>query len=262
MPHSGPKKNPLGNVHLIAFSLLLALGTITLFFQERSSWQANVLPFMDVDWNSRQGNAVFFLLSHGIINGFPDNTFKGDEYVTRAQAAKIMLLAGALPITHTANNGKFTDVAEDEWYTPYVATAADRGIIRGYHSSQSQAQFKPRNPVSTAEFLTMLGRTFDFEEYWPHGYRDVPQGTWYSRHAGNAWYYELFPERIFYLEPQRPLTRYEIAIAIHQLYRQPERKKGLPWWIPPRLPGLSQTSIPLQSPRVRQSSSSSSSFTG
>src|SRR3989338_5844557 len=52
-----------------------------------------MLPLFDVDWRSEEGSAVFYFLSRGIINGF-SGTFRGQEPVSRAEAAKILLQAG------------------------------------------------------------------------------------------------------------------------------------------------------------------------
>lgn len=231
-------KNIVGITHIFAVCVLFAVISIALVSHKRSSLQASALPYSDVDWLSQEGIAIHFLASRGIINGFPDGTFRGYEQVNRVQAVKMMILAGFIPVTHTMNNGMFTDIAEGEWYTPYVVTAAFRKIVRGTYSSQTEARFEPRKHVNTAEFLAMLGRTFHLEKNWLHGYHDIPQSAWYKEYAGSAWHYDLFPNRLPYLEPHRPLSRNEFAVALYTLFHQPDQKRGLPWWKPPELPDL------------------------
>lgn len=207
-----------------------------------SSFVEPILPITDVEWHSPEGSAVYFLLTHGIVKGYPDGTFRGKELVSRAELAKMLILAGSIPITHIYNNGRFHDVAEGEWYTPFVLTAATRGIVEGFPTQR--ILFKPSLSVNTAEFLKMLTRTFNLREDMPQSYTDVPQKIWYELFAGVAWQYELFPDRTpTLLQPNRILTRRDVAVAIDLLFHQPERRR-LPQWTPPTVPVLSKTPLP------------------
>ncbi|MBI2117659.1 S-layer homology domain-containing protein, partial [Candidatus Peregrinibacteria bacterium] len=76
-----------------------------------SSFVEPVLPITDVAWHSLEGSAVYFLLTHGVIQGYPDGTLRGAELVTRAEVAKMLILAGSIPITQIENNNRFHDVA-------------------------------------------------------------------------------------------------------------------------------------------------------
>ncbi|MBI1934549.1 S-layer homology domain-containing protein [Candidatus Peregrinibacteria bacterium] len=210
-----------------------------------------VLPITDVDWHSLEGSAVFFLLTHGIIQGYPDGTFRGAELVSRAEVAKMLILAGSIPITQIENNNRFHDVAEGEWYTPFVMTAAKNAIVEGFPTQRFL--FKPSLSINTAEFLKMLTRTFNLREGMSQSYADVPQKIWYERFTGAAWQYELFPDRApTLLQPGRLLTRREVAIAINLLFHQPLRRR-LPQWLPPTIPVLPLTPLPL--PPIISSSS-------
>ena len=58
----------------------------------------------------------------GIVNGYPDGTFRPDEFITRAELAKIVTLAfGLTEKTVTELNG----IDPNEWYYNYVLTAPD-----------------------------------------------------------------------------------------------------------------------------------------
>ena len=58
----------------------------------------------------------------GIVNGYPDGTFKPDNDITRAELAKIVTLAFGLTEKTTT---ELTGIDPDEWYYNYVLTAAD-----------------------------------------------------------------------------------------------------------------------------------------
>lgn len=204
-----------------------------------------ILPLADVDWKSEEGAAVLYFLRRGVIGGFSDGLFRGHEPVTRADAAKILLLAGGFHTTHLRNNGRFLDVAECEWYTPYIASIAARGIIHGY--PPRHILFALRNPVNTAEFLKMLTLTFGLRENLPHSFSDVPHGAWYARYTGAAWQYSLFSSRGEFLQADRPLSRREVLIALYRLFtvQRPRGRPGSEWYAPtiPTLPALPVTQL-------------------
>ena len=74
------------------------------------------------------------------------------------------------------------------------------------------------DPIIPAEFLKMLSKTFGLPQDLPHNYSDVPEGAWFSTFAGAAQQYGLFPGRPEgRLQPDKLLTRGEVAIAIYKL---------------------------------------------
>lgn len=169
-------------------------------------------PFPDTRITELSGRAAAELHRRGVIGGFPDGTFRGWDKVNRAQAAKFLLLAKYGEIGEETNDGRFPDVIEGEWYTPFVMAAARFGIIKGH----PDGTFRPGDTVNTAEFLKMLTLTFGLEESLPYPYEDVSPSDWFSVYAGVAAKYDLFPERQTALRPGALLTRDDVAIAISQ----------------------------------------------
>ncbi len=76
--------------------------------------------------------------SIGIISGNSDGLFRPNRSVTRAEALKI-LLSGA-ELKSNATTTPFVDVSPNDWFAPFVALAAQKGIIGGY--SERAANFK------------------------------------------------------------------------------------------------------------------------
>lgn len=68
------------------------------------------------------------LSKKGVINGFEDGSFRPDDNVTRAQAAKIIALALGID---TNGDETFEDVSKDAWYASVVASLASKGIVKG-----------------------------------------------------------------------------------------------------------------------------------
>jgi len=170
--------------------------------------------FRDIDSSTLEGVAANALANEGVIGGFPDGTFRGGQPVNRAEAAKFLLLARFGHVGDERNDGLFFDVLEGEWYVKYVIAAAEFGIISGY----ADGTFRPANTVNTAEFLKMLSEAFGLPQDLAHNYADVPRGAWFAQYAGAAQLFDLFPGRpTGQLQPERLLTRGEVAIAIYKL---------------------------------------------
>lgn len=169
--------------------------------------------FPDMTSNTKEAEAAAELYNRNIINGFADGEFKGDALVNRAEAAKFLLLARDGAIEDTENDGSFSDVSAEDWFSDYIMKAHKEGIIEGYDNGK----FKPSDPVNTAEFLKMLSLTFDLELNLDYSYQDVNSSDWYAPYAGIGEQYELFPDRTENLNPEKELTRNEVAVAIYSL---------------------------------------------
>ncbi len=149
-----------------------------------------------------------------IFTGYGDMTFKPDNTINRAEIIKIIVLARFQSLPTVTQTFSFSDVHADSWYEKFVQIAAEFGIIR----TQSGTAFQPGKPVTTAEFLKMIGVAFSLPTDYPSSYSDVPVDSWYVPYAGIADRYNLFPGRpTGTLQPDRLMTRAGVAIVIHNL---------------------------------------------
>ncbi len=73
--------------------------------------------------------SVAALSEGGIIDGYPDGTFRPNELVTKEQFVK--MLVAAFDLMDGTAEASFSDVAEGDWFYPYVASAAKLGIAQG-----------------------------------------------------------------------------------------------------------------------------------
>ncbi len=203
-------------------SIFLSVLISTVSFAAIINAQTNN-PFPDTSPGKVSGQAAADLFQRGIINGFPDGEFKGDLPVNRAEAAKFLLLSSNRPISDVKNNGRFPDVIDNEWYEKYIITAANLEIIDGH----PDGTFRPSDGINAAEFLKMFTKAFALPENLPHNYQDVDSSHWYSKYAGIAEKYEMFPNRDHgKLYADTPLSRYEVATAIHRYFRSTEEGGG------------------------------------
>lgn len=111
--------------------------------------------FSDVKPGEYYYDAVMNLSSRGVINGFPDGTFKPNQGVTRGQAAKI--IAGALGLdTKNVKNPGFKDVDVSNEYYGAIAALANTGIISGYQDGT----FRPTAPVQRNHMAKIIVNAF------------------------------------------------------------------------------------------------------
>ncbi len=110
--------------------------------------------FTDVPQDHWAWQYIETAYEQGLVKGFPDKTFKPEDPATRAGAITILMR------DHPSNTPgtPFTDVSPDHWAYPYIMTAKNAGIVRGY----SDGTFRPERLVTRAEAAkivdTMLSR--------------------------------------------------------------------------------------------------------
>ena len=122
------------------------------------------LSFPDVPSGYWAYGEIMDLVGAGVINGYPDGTFKPEFPVTRAEFAKMALLSlgYALEFPDTPS---FPDLEKGEWYYGYVEGAAKHGLVKGY----PDGTFQPQGNVTIAEILTVIVRAKGWEETAPPG---------------------------------------------------------------------------------------------
>lgn len=121
--------------------------------------------------------AVDQLRRLGIITGDPDGRMRLHDTITRAELAKVAVAAmGEEAAAQRAMSGPpaFPDV-KDHWARGYVAVARRLGITGGYEDGT----FRPANPVTHAEAITMLLRAAGLKPAgpWPQAYLDAARGS-------------------------------------------------------------------------------------
>lgn len=134
---------------------------------------APVFAYTDVTDNA----AVTAVSEKGIMQGYEDGTFKPAAPITRAEFAKVAVLAtqsklGDVPMT--LQNVVFSDVVEDGWYVENIQKAANMGLMKG----DAEGTFRPNDTVSEAEVYTvmlrMLGYNLDNDsKKWPDNYIEL-----------------------------------------------------------------------------------------
>jgi len=140
--------------------LALVLGSFSFAFA------AAPADVVDTDYEE----AVETLMALGIVNGYPDGTYRPANVVTRAEMAKLLIVAlGYEELSGGA--ASFSDTA-GHWAEGYIALATGLGIVQGY----PDGTFKPDATVSFDEAVTMILRALGYTDdsltgAWPTNYK-------------------------------------------------------------------------------------------
>lgn len=177
----------------IGFLIALLIGSLrspAAFAEEQN--------FSDVPEGHRYYDAVEFLKTRGVIDGYEDGSFKPDGTINRAEAMKIVILgrykwlneefdvadseammAEEIETVPEPTAPVFSDVS-DEWFAPYVLRAREQGIISGY----TDGTFKPASNINKAESLKIILLAFTTDETFTdpgkNPFPDVPFSSWYA----------------------------------------------------------------------------------
>lgn len=178
-----------------------------MFYNLLSEKSGYLSTFTDVPAGQWYSDAVITLAGMGVVNGYPDGTFRPDAPITRAEFVTMALnFAKADKGTACA----FADVSENMWYYGAVAGATENGWISGY----PDGTFGPERYITRGEVTSVINRmenrAADLEfikenlsvmntftdlssDHWAYGsVMEAANGHKYVRDAGNA--YEVWTE--------------------------------------------------------------------
>lgn len=100
---------------------------------------------------------VDFVVERGLFNGVSETEFSPNTSMTRGMFVTVIgRLAGISAESSGATD--FEDVSPDSWYAPYVAWAAENGIVTG----TSDTTFTPDRAVTREEMSVLLSRYAEF----------------------------------------------------------------------------------------------------
>ena len=129
----------------------------TIFFRllTDESREANLTKtnrYTDVVAGAWYNTAISTMTRAGIVDGYPDGTFRPDAPITRAEMSKIISLFAKLD----KNADRFSDIA-GHWAEKYIKLAAGNGWIEGY----PDGTFLPQRNITRAETATMINRVLE-----------------------------------------------------------------------------------------------------
>ena len=112
---------------------------------------ASILSFANAAFPDTTGHkyetGINYVQAEGIVNGYPDGTYKPDLTISRAEFTKIVLEAAGTDLNVDCGNTPLEDTPTDQWHFPYVRSARCHGIVNGY----PDGMFRPAGSINYAE---------------------------------------------------------------------------------------------------------------
>ncbi len=156
------------------------------------------------------------------VFGYPDNTFRPKNSVTRAEVATMFAKILDLNIEYPGSQ-KFKDVSSDQWYYTYIQAIARTDIFVGEESGN----FRPNDAITRAEMATV------FAKFWKYlnttvdstkvAIKDVDGEHWATEYIYmmyNAGIVTGFPDGSY--KPNEPTLREQVVGMINTLIARPE----------------------------------------
>ncbi len=187
----------------LLFSLLLFSGVVS-------------AAFPDVNGEHPHRVAIETLVTQGVVKGYESGNFEPLWPVTRAEALKIILMGMEVTVDESSTTSTFSDVSSTDWFMPFVATAVENEIVKGY----PDGSFKPHKTVSRAEAAKMLlvASGLPADALDPKSYLDVPADAWFFDHVNFMSAFNIEPSQTDGLwHPEQDMTRGNLAEMVYRL---------------------------------------------
>lgn len=187
-------------------TLLSLIAAAILMFSSFSSPAKAIVLFDDVNADHPFAFEIAYLYEEGIINGYPDGTFRPDDPVIRSHA--VAMIGRALNLDDTARSTGFRDVPASHPFSGYIASAAEEKIVVGFPNNY----FRPDWTVTRAQTVTMLDRAFYFPEAPDNTFSDIWESHFAFDAVSRLAYQGVargYPDNTF--RPDIPVTRAQFA---------------------------------------------------
>jgi len=190
------------NTRLLAFSIAAsACFTIT-------AVAATASAFVDVSASHSNSEAITYVKAEGIVEGYPDGTFKPNQTINRAEFTKIVVEAQYEQeeiddLLSRVRLAAVADIDGDAWYAMYVNFARAKGIVGGY----PDGTFKPSATINFVEASKIIVNAYELPT--------TETGVWFEGYVRALDELNAIPSSISGFDDQ--LTRGEMAEIIWRL---------------------------------------------
>lgn len=120
----------------------------------------------------------------GLVQGYPDQTFRPERALTRAELATLLVRAKGIKLGSESARRVFKDVKPGFWAAKYIELAQREGLVKGY----PDRTFRPNNKINKAEGIAVLVR-FDqlrLAEVDSKPYGDIGTNHWAAKYIQAA----------------------------------------------------------------------------
>ncbi len=167
------------------------------------------------------------LLTLGIIEGYPDNTFLPGTPLSRGEFATWLAKAKGLKMSQVTSD-VFYDVPKEHWRAQYVKAVVDAGYMTGVATDESGIG----DLVKRGDAVALIARAGGLVPVRriKTPFADVPPGTkdaFYITAAYEQGWISGYPGKVRKLEPDKDITRGDAAILLSKIPKIRELRAGL-----------------------------------
>ncbi|SDE67377.1 S-layer homology domain-containing protein, partial [Paenibacillus sp. UNCCL117] len=131
------------------------------------------LSFTDVTLTHWAKESIDQAAQMGVMNGYPDGSFKPEASITRGEMAAIVVRL--VDSVEKSDSGSFRDI-DGHWAQAAIEKAKAAGIINGYEDET----FRPEQTLTRAEAVTMMNKILGRGPLLgaASNWKDVPEKHW------------------------------------------------------------------------------------
>ena len=199
-------------------------------------------PFVDIAGNIFAA-AISDLYCGGVVSGSDATHYAPGGTSTRAQFAKVVVLAFALP-AYTPAQPSFSDVPGSYFAYQYIESGLHAGILSGFDAATCQAAnaaypcYLPNRPITRGQLTRLVINAAQYPPYTPSGgpsFNDVPASNVFYASIETAYHNGIiagYPDGSF--RPNNNIRRDEMAQIVYQaMNNQPNPLSPTP--VPPTI---------------------------
>lgn len=199
-------------------ALGITVGTVAPLVAPAPSF-AQTTAFADVPANYWANPFIAELANRNVIAGFPDNSFRPEEPVTRAQFAA--MVSRAFPRAGQRPAVQFTDVPSSYWGAAAIQQAYTTGFLAGYPGNR----FEPDQNIPREQVLVSLANGLNYTasnnvaSVLSQSYSDANAISSYAQSpvaAATERRIVVNYPNVQFLNPTQPATRADVAAFIYQ----------------------------------------------
>ncbi len=171
-------------------------------------------PFTDLSPNAWCYGYVTSMVGHDFLSGYPDNTFRQDALITRAETASALSKLG-LPAILVSK--EFYDVQAHTWYYNAIQQAYTSGVMLGINHDTTSNYYAPNDYLTRSDAAIIASRLYGLQKNYSSinlrqftDYNEVSYGA--EAHIKNlikAGIMSGYPDGT--LRPNQPITRGEFS---------------------------------------------------
>lgn len=100
------------------------------------------------------------LLQRGVVTGYPDNTLRPENGISRAEAAVMVVKASDIRLSYSQLLDMEDEDLVKDWAKQFIITAVSNKVIKGYNDRT----FRPENKITRCEMIVMILNAFEINK--------------------------------------------------------------------------------------------------